>query len=80
MGPKAIAFIHTDLPEPPPSLALQRDHPQLKTPPSKLNGQSPGLARLGPAAGPPGPSTSPARHTLVKKVSGVGGTTYEISV
>lgn len=24
MGPKAIAFIHTDLPEPPPSLALQR--------------------------------------------------------
>ncbi|KAF6083569.1 zinc finger DHHC-type palmitoyltransferase 8 [Phyllostomus discolor] len=80
LGPKAVAFIHTDLPEPPPSLAVQRDHPQLKTPPSKLNGQSPGLARLGPAAGPPGPSTSPARHTLVKKVSGVGGTTYEISV
>lgn len=80
MGPKAVAFIHTDLPEPPPSLAVQRDHPQLKTPPSKLNGQSPGLARLGPATGPPGPSTSPARHTLVKKVSGVGGTTYEISV
>nr|XP_010955295.1 PREDICTED: probable palmitoyltransferase ZDHHC8 [Camelus bactrianus] len=79
-GPKAVAFIHTDLPEPPPSLAMQRDHPQLKTPPSKLNGQSPGLARLGPATGPPGPSASPARHTLVKKVSGVGGTTYEISV
>uniref|UniRef100_A0A8D1IUY3 Palmitoyltransferase n=1 Tax=Sus scrofa TaxID=9823 RepID=A0A8D1IUY3_PIG len=79
-GPKAVAFIHTDLPEPPPSLAVQRDHPQLKTPPSKLNGQSPGLARLGPAAGPPGPSASPTRHTLVKKVSGVGGTTYEISV
>ncbi|XP_054568802.1 palmitoyltransferase ZDHHC8 isoform X2 [Eptesicus fuscus] len=80
MGPKAVAFIHSDLPEPPPSLAVQRDHPQLKNPPSKLNGQSPGLARLGPAAGPPGPSASPARHTLVKKVSGVGGTTYEISV
>ncbi|XP_054448804.1 palmitoyltransferase ZDHHC8 [Pteronotus mesoamericanus] len=80
MGPKAVAFIHTDLPDPPPSLAVQRDHPQLKNPPSKLNGQSPGLARLGPAAGPPGPSASPARHTLVKKVSGVGGTTYEISV
>uniref|UniRef100_A0A8D2BAT2 Palmitoyltransferase n=1 Tax=Sciurus vulgaris TaxID=55149 RepID=A0A8D2BAT2_SCIVU len=80
VGPKAVAFIHTDLPERPPSLAVQRDHPQLKTPPSKLNGQSPGLARLGPAAGPPGPSASPARHTLVKKVSGVGGTTYEISV
>lgn len=79
-GPKAVAFIHADLPEPPPSLAVQRDHPQLKTPPSKLNGQSPGLTRLGPAAGPPGPSASPARHTLVKKVSGVGGTTYEISV
>uniref|UniRef100_A0A8D0ZX17 Palmitoyltransferase n=1 Tax=Sus scrofa TaxID=9823 RepID=A0A8D0ZX17_PIG len=79
-GPKAVAFIHTDLPEPPPSLAVQRGHPQLKTPPSKLNGQSPGLARLGPAAGPPGPSASPTRHTLVKKVSGVGGTTYEISV
>ncbi|XP_012510461.1 PREDICTED: probable palmitoyltransferase ZDHHC8 isoform X3 [Propithecus coquereli] len=79
-GPKAVAFIHTDLPEPPPSLAMQRDHPQLKTPPSKLNGQSPGLARLGPVSGPPGPSASPTRHTLVKKVSGVGGTTYEISV
>ncbi|XP_078198225.1 palmitoyltransferase ZDHHC8 isoform X6 [Callithrix jacchus] len=79
-GPKAVAFIHTDLPEPPPSLAMQRAHPQLKTPPSKLNGQSPGLARLGPATGPPGPSASPTRHTLVKKVSGVGGTTYEISV
>ncbi|XP_064128645.1 palmitoyltransferase ZDHHC8 isoform X6 [Loxodonta africana] len=79
-GPKAVSFIHTDLPEPPPSLAVQRDHPQLKTPPSKLNGQSLGLARLGPSAGPPGPSASPARHTLVKKVSGVGGTTYEISV
>uniref|UniRef100_A0AAA9TKQ6 protein S-acyltransferase n=3 Tax=Bos TaxID=9903 RepID=A0AAA9TKQ6_BOVIN len=79
-GPKAVAFIHADLPEPPPSLAVQRDHPQLKTPPSKLNGQSPGLTRLGPAPGPPGPSASPARHTLVKKVSGVGGTTYEISV
>uniref|UniRef100_A0A2K6TP93 Palmitoyltransferase n=1 Tax=Saimiri boliviensis boliviensis TaxID=39432 RepID=A0A2K6TP93_SAIBB len=78
--PKAVAFIHTDLPEPPPSLAMQRGHSQLKTPPSKLNGQSPGPARLGPATGPPGPSASPARHTLVKKVSGVGGTTYEISV
>nr|XP_036849240.1 palmitoyltransferase ZDHHC8 isoform X3 [Manis javanica] len=72
-GPKAVAFVHTDLPESPPSLAVQRDRPQLKTPPRKLNGQSPGL-------GPPGPSASPARHTLVKKVSGVGGTTYEISV
>ncbi|XP_004701253.1 palmitoyltransferase ZDHHC8 [Echinops telfairi] len=80
MGPKAVSFIHTDLSETPASLAMQRDHPQLKTPPSKLNGQSPGLARLGPTAGSPGPSTSPARHTLVKKVSGVGGTTYEISV
>ncbi|XP_003801762.2 probable palmitoyltransferase ZDHHC8 isoform X1 [Otolemur garnettii] len=80
LGPKAVAFIHTDLPEPPPSLAMQRDHPQLKTPPSKLNGQSLGLARLGPASGTLGPSASPARHTLVKKVSGVGGTTYEISV
>uniref|UniRef100_A0A2K5E7G7 protein S-acyltransferase n=1 Tax=Aotus nancymaae TaxID=37293 RepID=A0A2K5E7G7_AOTNA len=79
-GPKAVAFIHTDLPEPPPSLAMQRGHSQLKTPPSKLNGQSPGPARLGPATGPSGPSASPTRHTLVKKVSGVGGTTYEISV
>ncbi|XP_066870520.1 palmitoyltransferase ZDHHC8 isoform X8 [Kogia breviceps] len=80
VGPKAVAFIQAELPEPPPSLSVQRDHPQLKTPPSKLNGQSPGLARLGPATGPTGPSASPARHTLVKKVSGVGGTTYEISV
>lgn len=79
-GSKAVAFIHTDLPDRQPSLAMQRDHPQLKTPPSKLNGQSPGMARLGPAASPMGPNASPARHTLVKKVSGVGGTTYEISV
>lgn len=79
-GSKAVAFIHTDLPDRPPSLAMQRDHPQLKTPPSKLNGQSPGVVRLGPAASPMGPNASPARHTLVKKVSGVGGTTYEISV
>uniref|UniRef100_A0A2K5IVM8 Palmitoyltransferase n=1 Tax=Colobus angolensis palliatus TaxID=336983 RepID=A0A2K5IVM8_COLAP len=94
-GPRPSSGSHRSparqgLPSPPQSCRLHPHGPpratalagraELKTPPGKLNGQSPGLARLGPATGPPGPSASPTRHTLVKKVSGVGGTTYEISV
>ncbi|MFT7808400.1 putative palmitoyltransferase ZDHHC8 [Arapaima gigas] len=36
--------------------------------------------RLGPSPSGQGVPLSPSRHTNVKKVSGVGGTTYEISV
>ncbi|XP_063051249.1 palmitoyltransferase ZDHHC8B isoform X2 [Engraulis encrasicolus] len=49
----------------------------------KVNGQPKGQMRdchLGTTSGTPGTPLSPARHTSVKKVSGVGGTTYEISV
>ncbi|EPY90150.1 hypothetical protein CB1_000042005 [Camelus ferus] len=41
-GPKAVAFIHTDLPEPPPSLAMQSD---------RLFGERLGLQQ---PQGPPG--------------------------
>ncbi|KAK7164157.1 hypothetical protein R3I94_002771 [Phoxinus phoxinus] len=62
--------------------ALERaDSPRLGTRedlgPGKVNGQLKGQARdchLGT------PSGTPSRHTNVKKVTGVGGTTYEISV
>lgn len=49
----------------------------------KINGQLKGQMRdchLGTTSGTPGTPLSPSRHTSVKKVSGVGGTTYEISV
>uniref|UniRef100_F7GLB3 Palmitoyltransferase n=1 Tax=Monodelphis domestica TaxID=13616 RepID=F7GLB3_MONDO len=79
-GPKAVSFINTvEITEPPP-LGVQREHMLLKTPQSILNGQSKGLPRLGPVASTQGVPGSPSRHTSVKKVSGVGGTTYEISV
>ncbi|XP_051515216.1 palmitoyltransferase ZDHHC8B-like [Myxocyprinus asiaticus] len=65
--------------------ALERaDSPRLGTREDlgqgKLNGQLKGQARdchLGTSTGTP---LSPSRHTNVKKVTGVGGTTYEISV
>lgn len=53
---------------------------QLKTPHNKINGQPKGIARLGSTSSSQGTPVSPARHSNVKKVSGVGGTTYEISV
>ncbi|KAM7051234.1 palmitoyltransferase ZDHHC8 isoform 2-T2 [Molossus nigricans] len=45
MGPKAVAFIHTDLPEPPPSLAVQR---------GRIGTCSRGWGRRGPPRVPPG--------------------------
>nr|XP_012631978.1 probable palmitoyltransferase ZDHHC8 isoform X4 [Microcebus murinus] len=44
-GPKAVAFIHTDLPEPPPSLAMQR---------GRIGTCSRGWGRRGPPRVPPG--------------------------
>ncbi|XP_076853969.1 palmitoyltransferase ZDHHC8B [Brachyhypopomus gauderio] len=58
-----------------PHLGMREDLGQ-----SKVNGQPKGQARdchLGTSSGP---ALSPSRHTNVKKVTGVGGTTYEISV
>ncbi|XP_023668147.1 palmitoyltransferase ZDHHC8B isoform X2 [Paramormyrops kingsleyae] len=46
----------------------------------KINGQPKDQSRLGPTAIGQGVPLSPGRHANVKKVSGVGGTTYEISV
>ncbi|XP_041957976.1 palmitoyltransferase ZDHHC8B isoform X1 [Alosa sapidissima] len=69
--------------------ALERsDSPRMGSPREdmaqvKINGQPMGQMRdchLGTTSGTPGTPLSPARHTSVKKVSGVGGTTYEISV
>ncbi|XP_068800579.1 palmitoyltransferase ZDHHC5 isoform X1 [Struthio camelus] len=59
-------------------LLAPKDEVQMRTAYSKSNGQP---KSLGPAAPSPGPVplSSPTRGG-VKKVSGVGGTTYEISV
>ncbi|NXK49428.1 ZDHC5 Palmitoyltransferase, partial [Chauna torquata] len=59
-------------------LLAPKDEVQMRTSYSKSNGQP---KSLGPAAPGPGPMalSSPTRGG-VKKVSGVGGTTYEISV
>lgn len=59
-------------------LLTPKDEVQLKSAYSKSNGQP---KSMGPASPGPGqaPLSSPTRGG-VKKVSGVGGTTYEISV
>lgn len=57
---------------------LPRDEVQLKTTYSKSNGQPKSIGSASPGPGQP-PLSSPTRGG-VKKVSGVGGTTYEISV
>lgn len=62
--------------DPPPF--LPRDEVQLKTAYSKSNGQPKSIGSAAPGPGQP-PLSSPTRGG-VKKVSGVGGTTYEISV
>ncbi|XP_035167545.1 palmitoyltransferase ZDHHC5-like [Oxyura jamaicensis] len=59
-------------------LLAPRDEVQLRTSYSKSNGQPKSLGPAAPGAGPV-PLSSPTRGG-VKKVSGVGGTTYEISV
>lgn len=62
----------------PISFSLPRDEVQLKTAYSKSNGQPKSIGSASPGPGQP-PLSSPTRGG-VKKVSGVGGTTYEISV
>ncbi|KAM7034055.1 palmitoyltransferase ZDHHC8 isoform 3-T5 [Acridotheres tristis] len=79
-GPKAVSFVNTVEITEVQSVGAQRDDMQLKTPHSKINGQPKGIARLGSTSSSQGTPVSPARHSNVKKVSGVGGTTYEISV
>ncbi|XP_026970451.1 palmitoyltransferase ZDHHC5 isoform X3 [Sagmatias obliquidens] len=59
-------------------LLTPKDEVQLKTAYSKTNGQPKNIGSASPGPGQP-PLSSPTRGG-VKKVSGVGGTTYEISV
>nr|XP_048677792.1 palmitoyltransferase ZDHHC8 isoform X3 [Caretta caretta] len=83
-GPKAVSFVNTVEITEVQSVGAQREDMQLKTPHSKINGQPKGISRadcrLGSTSSSQGAPVSPARHSNVKKVSGVGGTTYEISV
>lgn len=58
--------------------SLPRDEVQMRTAYSKSNGQPKSLGSAPPGPGQV-PLSSPTRGG-VKKVSGVGGTTYEISV
>uniref|UniRef100_A0A8C5M397 Palmitoyltransferase n=1 Tax=Leptobrachium leishanense TaxID=445787 RepID=A0A8C5M397_9ANUR len=80
-GTKAVTFINTMEFVEGPSMSLQREELPLKTSHGKINGQPKGLSRLGSTSSSQGTTiVSPSRHSSVKKVSGVGGTTYEISV
>ncbi|XP_007427809.1 probable palmitoyltransferase ZDHHC8 isoform X1 [Python bivittatus] len=83
-APKSVSFVNTVEITEAQSMGTPREDIQLKTPHSKINGQPKGISRvecrLGSASSAQGPPVSPARHSNVKKVSGVGGTTYEISV
>lgn len=83
-GTKAVTFLNTMEMVEAQSMGPQREDVQTKTPHGKINGQPKGLSRtdsrLGSTSSSQGPGTSPSRHPSVKKVSGVGGTTYEISV
>ncbi|XP_029475848.1 probable palmitoyltransferase ZDHHC8 isoform X1 [Rhinatrema bivittatum] len=83
-GQKAVTFLSSMEMVDPQSIGTQREDLQVKTPHSKINGQPKGISRadcrLGSASSSPSSTVSPSRHSSVKKVSGVGGTTYEISV
>ncbi|MBN3298888.1 ZDHC8 palmitoyltransferase, partial [Amia calva] len=81
---KPLSFINAlEMTDSPP-LGGPREDGHMRTSHSKINGQPKGLTRadcrLGSASSSQGTPVSPNRHTNVKKVSGVGGTTYEISV
>ncbi|XP_015221417.1 palmitoyltransferase ZDHHC8B [Lepisosteus oculatus] len=81
---KPLSFINAlEMTDSPP-LGGPRDDGHVKQAHSKINGQPKGLTRadcrLGTPSGSQSTPVSPGRHTSVKKVSGVGGTTYEISV
>ncbi|XP_028680258.1 palmitoyltransferase ZDHHC8B [Erpetoichthys calabaricus] len=80
-----LSFMNAlDMTDSPPPLGGPREEVQLKAGHSKLNGQPGGLpraeCRLGSTSSSQGNPVSPNRNANVKKVSGVGGTTYEISV
>ncbi|KAJ8415389.1 hypothetical protein AAFF_G00423690 [Aldrovandia affinis] len=81
---KPLSFIRALERTDSPPLGGPREEAQGKLVLGKINGQPKGQLRadchLGPAPGGQGAPLSPSRHTNVKKVSGVGGTTYEISV
>ncbi|MEE6504367.1 hypothetical protein FKM82_005160 [Ascaphus truei] len=83
-GVKAVTFLNTMEFVEGPSMGVQREELQLKAPHGKINGQPKVLSRaecrLGSTSSSQGATVSPSRHSSVKKVSGVGGTTYEISV
>ncbi|XP_032899843.1 palmitoyltransferase ZDHHC8 [Amblyraja radiata] len=68
----------------PQPLITPRDEVQMKTAHNKVNGQPRRLSRmdgqLSSSSLSHGATVSPTRQSNVKKVSGVGGTTYEISV
>ncbi|NP_001088159.1 zinc finger DHHC-type containing 8 S homeolog [Xenopus laevis] len=81
---KAVTFLNTMEFGEGTSMPIQREDLQVKPPHGKVNGQPKGLTRaecrLGSTSSSQGTTVSPSRHSNVKKVSGVGGTTYEISV
>lgn len=79
--PQALPAVPTPLPSSHPVSvlpSLPRDEVQMRTAYSKSNGQPKSLGSAPPGPGQV-PLSSPTRGG-VKKVSGVGGTTYEISV
>ncbi|CAI9567859.1 unnamed protein product [Staurois parvus] len=80
-GAKSVTFLNTMEFAEGHSIMGQRE--DLKMPHSKINGQPKGLSRPECRLGSTSSSqntVSPSRHSSVKKVTGVGGTTYEISV
>ncbi|KAG7480935.1 hypothetical protein MATL_G00061540 [Megalops atlanticus] len=81
---KPLSFIRALERTDSPPLGGPREEAQGKLALGKINGQPKGQGRadchLGSTPGAQGAPLSPNRHTNVKKVSGVGGTTYEISV
>ncbi|KAG9334375.1 hypothetical protein JZ751_008194 [Albula glossodonta] len=82
---KPLSFIRALERTDSPPLGGQREETQGKLALGKINGQPKGQLRADCHMGstPSGLGSaplSPSRHTNVKKVSGVGGTTYEISV
>ncbi|XP_064424095.1 palmitoyltransferase ZDHHC8B isoform X2 [Latimeria chalumnae] len=81
---KPLAFINALEMVEASSMRHPRDEAAMKSSHGKINGQPKGISRadcrLGSTSSSQGTSVSPSRHSNVKKVSGVGGTTYEISV
>ncbi|KAM9331445.1 LOW QUALITY PROTEIN: palmitoyltransferase ZDHHC8 [Gastrophryne carolinensis] len=81
-GAKSVTFLNTMEFVEGPSSSSQRE--DLKASHNKINGQPKGLSRpecrLGSTSSSQSTTVSPSRHSSVKKVTGVGGTTYEISV